>query len=192
MSTQPQLKYSLEEYLEADYNSEEKLEFWNGEVWSMSGASFAHNIIVRNVGTEFDLRLREKGYHSFPSDMRVKIPEYPPYRYPDLTALCGKPEIVKLGKQDLLANPQLILEVLSDSTEAFDRGDKFTYYKSIPSFSEYILIAQHRPHVTQFVKHENFWMQKEFNQLSETVDCQTVPCQLKLSEIYRGVTFSDN
>ncbi len=183
--------YSLEEYLELEKSKNEKFEFWDGNVWSMSGASFAHNRIVRNLNTEVDLQLREKGCEAFPSDLRIKVPDYAPYRYPDLTALCGKPEIENLGGLELLVNPQLIVEVLSDSTEGFDRGDKFSYYKSIESFTEYILIAQHRPHVSQFVKHgDGFWMNLEYNDLSETVELKSVPCKLALSAIYRDVSFA--
>jgi len=185
--------YSLEEYLELEKSKNEKFEFWDGNVWSMSGASFAHNRIVRNLNTEVDLQLREKGCEAFPSDLRIKVPDYAPYRYPDLTALCGKPEIENLGGLELLVNPQLIVEVLSDSTEGFDRGDKFSYYKSIESFTEYILIAQHRPHVSQFVKHgDGFWMNLEYNDLSETVELKSVPCKLELSAIYRDVLFTKN
>ena len=183
--------YSLEEYLELEKSKNEKFEFWDGNVWSMSGASFAHNRIVRNLNTEVDLQLREKGCEAFPSDLRIKVPDYAPYRYPDLTALCGKPEIENLGGLELLVNPQLIVEVLSDSTEGFDRGDKFSYYKSIESFTEYILIAQHRPHVSQFVKHgDGFWMNLEYNDLSETVELKSVPCKLALSALYRDVSFA--
>ncbi|MBA2735161.1 MAG: Uma2 family endonuclease [Pyrinomonadaceae bacterium] len=183
--------YSLEEYLELEKSKNEKFEFWDGNVWSMSGASFSHNRIVQNLNVEIELQLREKGCQSFPSDMRIKVPDYPPYRYPDLTALCGKPEIENLGGLELLANPQLIVEVLSNSTEGFDRGDKFSYYKSIESFTEYILIAQHRPHVSQFVKHgDGFWMNLEYNDLSETVELKSVPCKLDLSAIYRDVSFA--
>ncbi len=184
--------YSLEEYIELEKSTDEKFEFWDGNVWSMAGASTSHNRIVRNLGTEIDLQLREKGCESFPSDMRIKVPTYLPYRYPDLTALCGEAEIENLLGQDLLVNPQLIVEVLSDSTEAFDRGDKFSYYKSIPSFTEYLLIAQHRPHITQFVKHgDGFWMNLEFNNLSDVVELKSVPCKLKLNEIYRNISFEN-
>ncbi len=190
MAFQPKQVYSLEEYLELEKNSKEKLEFWDGNVWSMSGASYAHNVIVRNLSTELDLKLRDKGCHVFPTDMRIKVPSYSPYRYPDLTALCGKPEIEQIGGIDMLINPQLIVEVLSDSTEAFDRGDKFSYYKSIESFSEYLLVAQHRPYVTQFIKHgDGFWINYEFNDLSESVELRSVVCSLPLDSIYRDVTF---
>ncbi len=190
MSTQPKQYYTLEEYFALELASNEKYEFWNGEVFCMSGASLAHNQIAINIGTEARMQLRERGCQVFPSDLRVKVPAYPPYRYPDLSALCGTPEIEKLGGLDMLVNPSLIIEVLSPSTEAFDRGDKFTYYKSINSFSEYLLIAQHRPHVSQFARRENgVWTYREFNDLADQVQCESVPCVLALSEVYRDVTF---
>lgn len=186
----PRKVYSLEDYFELEKSTNEKFEFWDGSVWSMSGASINHNLIVRNLNTEVDLQLRDKGCSAFPSDLRIKVPAYPPYRYPDITALCGKAVIEKIGGIDVLVNPQLIVEVLSDSTEGFDRGDKFTYYKSIESFSEYLLIAQHRPHVSQFIKHgDGFWMQLEFNDLSDVIKLKSVPCELSLKTIYRDVSF---
>jgi Uma2 family endonuclease len=192
MSSQPTHKYTLEEYFALELASEERYEFWNGEVFSMSGASLAHNQIARNIGTKLDTELRARGCQSFPADLRVKVPTYPPYRYPDLTALCGQPEIERIGGLDMLVNPALIVEVLSPSTEAFDRGDKFTHYKSIASFSEYILVAQHRPHVSQFVRQENgVWSFMEFNDMSDSVRCASVPCVLALNEIYRDVVFED-
>lgn len=191
MSTQPKRACTLDEYFELEKSSNEKFEYWNGNVWSMSGASLAHNRIVRNLNTEIDLQLRKtKNCSVFPSDLRIKVSAYPPYRYPDLSALCGEPEIEKTSGIDVLVNPQLIVEVLSDSTEAFDRGDKFTYYKSIPSFSEYILVAQHRPHVSQFVKQDEGWINFEFNYLSETVKLKFASCEFSLTEIYRDVDFS--
>lgn len=184
--------YSLEEYFELEKSSDEKFEFWDGNVWSMSGASFSHNTIVQNLNIDLGAQLREKNCRSFPSDLRVKVPAFPPYRYPDLTALCGEAEIERIGGIDVLVNPQLIVEVLSDSTEAFDRGDKFSRYKSIESFTEYLLIAQHRPHVSQFVRHgDGFWMNLEYNDLPETVELKSVPCRLPLASIYRDVSFGE-
>ncbi len=184
--------YSISDYLELEKSTDEKFEFWDGSVWSMSGATYPHNQVVMNLLLEIGSKLREKNCHSFPTDMRIKVPDYPPYRYPDLTALCGEPVIEKIGGIDMLVNPQLIVEVLSDTTEAFDRGDKFTYYKSIASFSEYVLVAQHRPHVTVFVKHgDGFWANYEYNDLAQTVQLSSVPCELSLSAIYRGVEFQN-
>ena len=189
---QPKRVYSLEEYFELEKSRNEKFEFWDGNVWSMSGASFAHNQIVMNLSLEIGSKVRENGCHAFPSDMRIKVPSYSHYRYPDLTALCGKPEIEQIGGIEMLVNPQLIVEVLSDSTEAFDRGDKFSYYKSIESFSEYLLVAQHRIHVSQFIRHgDGFWINFEFNDLDDLVELKSVSCSLPLLSIYRDVSFPD-
>ncbi|MGB9178663.1 MAG: Uma2 family endonuclease, partial [Pyrinomonadaceae bacterium] len=134
--------------------------------------------------------LRGRSCLIFPSNLRVKVPAFPPYRYPDLTVLCGKPVYESIGGVETLTNPTLIVEVLSPSTEAFDRGDKFTYYKSIPSFKEYLLIAQHRPHVTQYVKQSGgSWSYCEVNALTDTLQLPTLDCVLSLSEIYLDVEF---
>jgi Uma2 family endonuclease len=192
MAFQPKQIYSLEEYLELEKNSGEKLEFWDGNVWSMSGASSAHDRVVTNLMIDMGAKIRAVGCNIYSSDMRIKVPSYSPYRYPDMSALCGKPQFEKLGGIDMLVNPQLIVEVLSDSTEAFDRGDKFSYYKSIESFSEYLLVAQHRPHVTQFIKHgDGFWINYEFNDLNDAVELRSVSCTLPLGLIYRDIAFPD-
>lgn len=183
-------KFTLEEYLELDHNSEEKIEYYDGNVWTMSGASETHNTIVLNICAELRALFRGRGCRVFSSDMRVEVPTYLPYRYPDATALCGEPKIKKLGRQELLTNPELIVEVLSDSTEGFDRGDKFSYYKSIPSFVEYLLVSQKRAYVTQLVKQsENIWTNVEYTGLETNLKLHFADFSLKLSEIYRDVTF---
>jgi len=184
--------YTLEEYLELDHNSEEKIEFWDGHVFTLAGASASHNRIQRNAIVSLATKLRGRGCEVFPSDMRVGVPAYPPYRYPDLSALCGQANIQTLGKQDILTNPQLIVEVLSDSTAEFDRGYKFTYYKSIASFTEYVLIAQDRAHVTQFTKQsENGWLHREYNDIKDKFHLASLDCELELSELYEGVEFPE-
>lgn len=192
MLPQEKLKYTLEEYLELDHQSEEKIEFWDGHIFTLAGASANHNRIQRNMVFALQLKLRGKGCEIFPSDMRVKVPTYPPYRYPDLSALCGKADIENLGKQELLVNPQLIVEILSESTAEFDRGYKFTYYKSIESFIEYILIAQDRPHVSQFIKQaDNSWLNHEFNSINDKFHLSSLDCQLELLELYQDVEFPE-
>ena len=192
MLPQEKLKYTLEEYLELDHQSEEKIEFWDGHIFTLAGASTSHNRIQRNTMFALQLKLRGRRCEVFPSDMRVNVPAYPPYRYPDLTALCGQPVIATVGKQDLLVNPQLIVEILSDSTAEFDRCYKFTYYKSIESFTEYILIAQDRPHVSQFVKQgENDWLNHEFNDLEDKFYLTSLDCELDLLELYQDVEFPE-
>ena len=184
--------YTLEEYLELDHESEEKIEFWDGHVFTLAGASVSHNRIQINTIFALRTKLRGRICEVFPSDMRVGVPAYPPYRYPDLSALCGKAIIETLGKQDIFVNPQLIVEILSDSTADFDRGYKFTYYKSIESFTEYILIAQDRPHVTQFIKQdENSWLNREFNSIDDRFHLASLDCELELLELYEGVEFPE-
>jgi Uma2 family endonuclease len=190
MLPQEKLKYTLDDYIELEKTSEERLEFWDGNIWSMSGASSAHDQVQGNAYFALRLKLQGKACRIFLSDMRVKVPAYYPYRYPDLSALCGETKIEKFKGLDVLINPQLIVEILSDSTEAFDRGDKFTYYKSIESFCEYLLVAQHRPHVTQYVKQSgNSWSYREVNELSEKIYVASLDCELSLEELYTDVVF---
>jgi Uma2 family endonuclease len=190
MLPQEKLKYTLDDYIELEKTSEERLEFWDGNIWSMSGASLLHNRVQINLIFSLESKLRGKDCSIFPSDMRVKVPAYYPYRYPDLSALCGEPKTEIFKGLEVLTNPQLIVEILSDSTEAFDRGDKFTYYKSIESFIEYLLVAQHRPHVTQYVKQsDNSWSYKEVNELSEKIYIASLACELSLDELYQDVVF---
>lgn len=192
MLPKEKFKYTLEEYLELDHESEEKIEFWDGHIFTLAGASEIHNQIQVNLIFSLQLKLRGKGCRVFPSDMRVKVPAYPPYRYPDLSALCGQPVIEKLGNQEILVNPQLIVEILSESTAEFDRGYKFTYYKSIESFTEYLLIAQDRPHVWQFIKQgENDWLHHEFNAVEDKFHLASLDCQLELLELYQDVEFPE-
>ena len=185
--------YTLEEYLELDHAGEEKIEYWDGNVFTLAGASVNHNQIQSNLIFHLRSKLQNKGCRIFPSDMRVKVQTYPPYRYPDLSALCGATEIDRLGAQEMLVNPQLIVEVLSDSIAGFDYGYKFTYYKSIKSFVEYILIAQDRPHVTQFIKQsDNSWLNHEFNDVNDAFLIASLDCEIKLSELYEEVVFPDD
>lgn len=190
MLPQEKLKYTLDAYIELEKSSEERLEFWGGNIWSMSGGSSAHDQVQGNTYFALRLKLQGKPCRVFLSDMRVKVPAYYPYRYPDLSALCGEAKFEKFKGLDVLINPQLIVEILSDLTEAFDRGDKFTYYKSIESFSEYLLIAQHRPHVTQYVKQaDKSWSYTEVNDLSEKIYVASLDCELSLDELYGDVVF---
>ena len=191
MTALPKRKYSLEEYFEIEKNSEEKFEFWDGNVWSMAGASPEHERIVSNA--IFHLRtILGRSCSVFGSNLKVKVPEYSPYRYPDLSVYCGQGIFETVSGLDVLTNPQMLIEVLSPSTEAFDRGDKFTYYKSIESFTEYLLIATNRPHVTQYIKqNEQEWIQREAVSLDGKLFLQTFGVEILLAEIYLDVEFPE-
>ncbi len=190
MSAQPKTHYTLEEYLELDKNSDERLEYWDGEIFSMSGASDEHDKIEVNMTTFLNLRLSAKGCRVLSANMRIKVPSMPPYRYGDLSALCDKAIFEKIDGVDVLTNPTLIIEILSKSTEAYDRVDKFTNYKSIPSFREYLLVAQLRPHITQFVKRDDDeWVHREYNDLNDVLKLASMDCEFSLSEVYQNVNF---
>lgn len=190
MSAQPKLRYTLEDYFELERTSEARYEYWDGEVFDMSGVSHQHALVEVNLTFSLTSLLREKPCRVFPANMRIKVPIMPPYRYGDVSVACGKPEYQEIGGVDALTNPILIIEVLSPSTEAYDRGDKFTYYKSIPSLKEYLLVAQHRPHITQYVKQDDgSWSYCEVNELETVLRLPSIDCELALTEVYRDVEF---
>ncbi len=184
-------KYTLEEYFELERTSEERYEFWNGDVWAMAGASSNHERIVSN--SIFHLRtLRGSGCTVLGSNMKVFVPEFKPYRYPDLTVTCGKLVIEKIGGMEALVNPQMIVEILSPSTEAFDRRKKFTYYKSIPTFTEYLLIATDQASITHYSKQGDQWILAEVQGVDAILPIPTFDVSMLLSEIYLDVEFSDS
>jgi Uma2 family endonuclease len=190
MSAQPKYQYTLEEYLEMDGQSDARLEYWDGEIFDLSGVNEEHNEIETNLAIHLGSRLRQKGCRIFLANIRLKVPSFPPYRYGDTSALCGEAQFEKIGGVDVLTNPSLIIEILSESTEGFDRGKKFSHYKSIPSFCEYLLIAQYLPHVTHYIKQaDNLWNQREYSDLAETVTLVSVGCEITLREIYEQVVF---
>jgi len=185
-----QRKYSLEEYAELEKTSEERLEYFDGNVWSMAGASPTHERIVGNTITALNIALRGRGCGVFSSNLKVKVPEYSPYRYPDVTALCRPPIYESFHGLEVLTNPALIVEVLSDSTKSFDIGDKFTYYKSIESFTEYLLVDQDKPHVVLYTKQSaNAWLHREFNALDDKIFLASLDCEIAAAEIYENVEF---
>lgn len=184
-------KYTLEEYFEIERNSEEKWEFWDGFVWNMSGASLNHEDIVSNT-LHFLRGCLKKGCRVSASNVRVKVPLYPPYRYPDLTVVCGNRERETLSGLELLTNPQMIIEVLSPSTEAFDRGAKFTYYKSIPSLTDYLLVATERAFITHFERRNEFeWINRDADGIGGILSLPTFGVELLLSEVYLDVEFPE-
>ncbi len=189
MTALPKYKYSLPEYFEIERNSEEKFECWDGNIWSRAGASPEHERVVSNM--IFHLRtILKRDCSVFGSNLKVKVPVYPPYRYPDLSVYCGKGIYETMDGLEVLTNPQMLIEVLSPSTAAFDRGDKFSYYKSIPSFTEYLLIAANRPYITQFIKqNESEWIQREANNLDGKMILPTFDVEILLSEVYLDVEF---
>lgn len=186
MTAIPKQRMTLEEYLEFDANTEGRFEYLNGEVFEM-GASPEHAEIQSSLNAILRNKLVPKGCKIYASELGVKVPSLLPYRYPDLTVVCGKAEFEEMGGLLRLINPILIVEVLSDSTEKFDKGDKFKAYKSIPSFREYLLISQDKRFVTLFTKYnEKFWFQSEYES-GETLKLESLDIELSVDEIYEGI-----
>ncbi len=180
---------TLEEYLEFDYNAEGRQEYFDGEVIEMSGGGPEHSLLGSKIGYLLGNSLYPKGCLVYSSDVKIKVPIMPPYRYGDISALCGEPIYENLGKQRLLVNPTLIVEVLSPSTENYDREEKFKAYKSIESLREYILVSQVKKFITLYVKHnEKFWFQSEYVE-GETLRIESLDCELSVDEIYQGIVF---
>lgn len=178
---------TLEEYLEFDYNAEGRYEYYDGEVFEMSGGSPEHSLLGNRIGFLLQRELIQKTCFVFNSEVLIKVPAMLPYRYGDVSALCGKPIYEDLGNQRLLLNPTLIVEVLSPSTEKFDRDLKFKAYKSIESLREYLLISQEQKFVTLYTKHnERFWFQSEYVE-GENLKLESLDCELSVDEIYQGI-----
>lgn len=180
-------KWKVEEYLAFDRTSEEKHEYYAGEIFAMSGASRNHNLIVTNTVVSFGSQLRGRPCEVYPSDMRVKVSVLK-YTYPDITVACGEPRFAD-GEFDTLLNPTLIVEVLSELTENYDRGKKFEHYKTLKSLQAYILIAQAESHVEHYRRTSGKWIFSEAKTREEIIELPSIGCTLNLSDIYRKVTF---
>jgi Uma2 family endonuclease len=189
MSTQPKKRLTIEEYIELDKNSEERFEYFDGEVFNMSGVHPNHSRLELRLARLLGEQIEKRGCTVFSSNLRIKVPSMPPYRYPDLSALCSKPEFEEHSGLLCLTNPVVLVEILSPSTEAFDRGEKFTHYKSIASFREYLLIAQNKKNVTHYLKQsERAWLQTEYS-AGEVLQIASLECELDVDALYNGINF---
>lgn len=187
MSSQPQTFLTPEEYLAIERGSETKSEYFNGEVLAMVGASRKHDLIITNIVSEFRQQLKGKPCETYTNDMRVKIPLTGLYTYPDVVVVCGEPEFED-EHVDTLLNPTLIVEVLSVSTESYDRIKKFGYYRTIESLDEYLLVAQDEYRVEQYVKQaDKRWLLSDMRSLESSVELASIPCVLPLTEVYDRV-----
>jgi Uma2 family endonuclease len=151
MSMQPNVYLSPEEYLALERHAEFKSEYFNGVVYAMSGASLNHNKIVANVISELVQQLRGRPCSALPSDIKVRMPDSRKFFYPNVSVVCGEPQFHD-ERTDVILNPVLIIEVLSENTAAFDRGDKFQAYQQVESLKEYLVISQDKRVVEHYVR----------------------------------------
>lgn len=178
------------EYIDAERKAVTKSEYLSGQIVAMSGASNAHNIITMNTANQLYNQLFDQDCLVYASDMRVRVHAPVSYFYPDITVVCGEPRFED-DVFDTLLNPTVVVEVLSPSTAAYDRREKFTRYQQIASLKEYILISQNRIHLEHHLREESQWRATEFQKLEDVVPVTSIECELLLGRVYRRVTFSD-
>jgi len=181
--------YTAEEYLELEINSEERHEFINGEIILMAGGTPNHSEITSILNSVLRVSLKGKPYSIFASDQRLLVPQFNKYTYPDVMVV-ARPIELQSGRTDTITNPVLIAEVLSKSTKAYDRDEKFAAYRSIPSFQEYLLIDQYRLQVQQYSKTDaNKWIFSEYSCAGDRVSLTSIPVEFLLADLYENIEF---
>ena len=185
-SAQPRVM-TLADYFRMEETAERKSEFFDGEVFAMAGASIAHNLIAANVTAALHRALAAGPCRVFPGDMRVEVSPGHHYAYPDVSVVCG--EIQRgAGRDDTIANPRLIVEILSASTRDYDRGSKFTAYRGIPALADYVLIDQYTIHVEHYGRTDDRkWWLTDHRRIDEVLELTSLAVRLPLSKIYHRV-----
>jgi len=188
-----QSHYTPEEYLQMERAAAFKSEYYRGEIFAMAGASLNHNRIVSNAifAIRDSLRKKEKACEVFPSDLRVHIPQNTLYTYPDVSVICGAPQFAD-DNFDVITNPIVLVEVLSESTKNYDRGEKFKLYRDLPSLQNYLLIAPDSPLVEVFSKKEaQLWELHIYQNLSEIISIASLAIEVPMQELYLNVNFEE-
>jgi len=189
MTATAEKKYTIQEYLELEVRSGERHEYYNGKPQPMAGGTINHNRITRNIIQHLGNALDSTDFALFGSDQKVYLPDFHFYLYPDAVVVTNGPVVAEQDAQALI-NPLLIIEVLSRGTEVYDRGDKFAYYCTLPTFKEYVLIRQTAPHVTSFFREApDLWRESEVKNMEQEVLFRSVEVRLALQLIYRKVEF---
>jgi len=179
-------KISIDEYLEMENASSEKHEYYQGEIFAISGAKVPHNIIATNLVVALTIKLKGKSCRPFNSDQRIHVEANTLFTYPDISIICG--DIITRNNDDYnVLNPTVLIEVLSRSTKNYDRGEKFKLYRDIPTLREYVLVDSESIHIEIFrLNANNHWELEEYNKDAQTVLIQAINTPLSIEEIYEG------
>jgi Uma2 family endonuclease len=187
MSANPKKLLTPQEYLAQERRADFRSEYYRGEVFAMAGASWEHTLIKDNLARKAGNQLEDGPCHVLTSDMRVKIPATGLYTYPDIAIVCEKPQFED-EVFDTLLNPRVLVKILSDSTEKYDRGTKFAHYRQIPSLKEFVLTAQDRMLMERYVRQpDDSWLMTAFTDAARPFEFASVPVRVTLAEVYRGV-----
>jgi Uma2 family endonuclease len=180
------------EYLEIERAAETKSEFYDGRMFAMAGASLEHVLLAGNVAGVLSNQLRGRAFRVLGSDLRVKVSATGLYTYPDVSVVCGQPHLED-AYRDTLLNPVLIVEVLSPSTEAYDRGDKFAQYRWLESLQEYVLISQDRCRIERYLRQKDGqeWLYTAVSDPAGSITLASIGCELALAEVYYQVELSE-
>jgi Uma2 family endonuclease len=187
VSTLPKTFLTPEEYLEIERDAEFRSEYYQGEMFAMAGGTETHTVLVDNLVFELRQKLRGGSCRSYSRDMRVRVSPTGLYTYPDLIIVCGERKFLD-DTRDTLLNPAVIIEVLSKSTEAYDRGKKFDHYRTLESLQEYVLVSQDEAQVESFRRQPGAeWLFKVAKGLDAEISLESVQCSLRLADIYEAV-----
>lgn len=183
-------KYTLDQYRSLEETAEQRHEYHDGDIVAMTGGTLEHSQIAINLCALLKSALRNSRFKPYNSDLRLWIPQYRRGVYPDAMVITGEPKFND-NRRDEILNPTLIVEVLSHSTEAYDRGDKFQYYRSIPEFREYLLVNQYQPWVDQYVKTDkNEWLMRSHEDLEAIIHLETINVDCRAEDIFEEVVFA--
>ena len=188
MSSQRATFLTPEEYLELERRAERRSEYYKGEMFAMAGASRRHVLIVTNLVSALSQKLRKRPCEVYSTDMRLKVSPSGLYTYPDLVVVCGDPQFAD-DRQDTLLNPVLIVEVLSESTQDYDRGRKFEHYRTLPSLAEYLIVAQDHPHIEHYTRQNGGWQLADCDDLTQSIHLASIDTILPVAEVYDKVDF---
>ena len=188
MSTAPQARLSFEDWLAIERTAtNQRSEYVAGEVFAMAGGTEEHNLIVANLVRELGNQFKGRPCRVYPSDMKVHIATDDVGTYPDVMVICGDRQFYD-NRRDVVTNPTLIVEVLSDATEACDRGDKFLHYRSLPSLQAYLLLSQYRMQAELFLRQpDGTWSLSSYQDPSEAIPLRMIDAELSLREVYDKV-----
>ncbi|MGB7708959.1 MAG: Uma2 family endonuclease [Microcoleus sp.] len=185
-------RFTLDEYRAIEETAEERHEYCNGEMIAMSGGSPAHSRIAVDITTFLNVALRDTNFQTYNGDLRIWIPSFNHGTYPDVTVIDGEPEL-NGDRTDEILNPLLIVEVLSPSTEAYDRGEKFRKYRSLASFCEYLLVSQTEPYIEQYHnldrQSSDRWQWQVYDGIDRAIVLHSLNIELPMSEVYRRLNF---
>jgi Uma2 family endonuclease len=192
MSVQPIAHLTFDDWLAAEREAiDARSEYVGGEIFAMTGGTEAHNLIATNVVRELGTQFRRRACYVYAGDMKVRMDAANVGAYPDIIAVCGE-RTYHDQRRDIITNPTLIIEILSDSTEAYDRGDKFAHYRTLPSLATYLLISQHRVAAELYVRQDDgHWLLSTYDSLSDRVPLASVDASLALAEVYDKVHLPD-